>query len=155
MPTSASYPETSAMDAFANQFATICRTTSGNRTRVSSRAGEYSTTGPMSWKHSQRVLAQQPAATLLYQLHYVPEKPATFSFAELQRGLPSTSARFTGEDAFEQQAGFSWTGDDVFKQLEERRATLLLGQSLIITGQIYSELCPADELPSWLPLEDY
>ena len=106
-------------------------------------------------KHSQRVLSQQPAATLLYQLHYVPEKPATFSFAELQRGLPSTSARFTGEDAFEQQAGFSWTGDDVFKQLEERRATLLLGQSLIITGQIYCELCPADELPSWLPLEDY
>ena len=92
-------------------------------------------------KHSQRVLAQQPAATLLYQLHYVPDKPATFSFAELQRGLPSTSARFTGEDVFRQQA--------------ERRATLPLGQSLIITGQTYCELCPADELPSWLPLEDY
>ena len=148
MPTSASYPEISSMDAFANQFATICRTTSGNRTRVSSRAGEYSTTGPMSWKHSQRVLAQQPAAMLLYQLHYVPEKPATFSFAELQRGLPSTSARFTGED------GFSWTGDDVFTQLEERRATQLLGRSLIIAGQVYCELCPEDELPSWLPLED-
>ena len=92
-------------------------------------------------KHSQRVLSQQPAAKLLYQLHYVPAKPATFSFAELQRGLPSTSSRFTGEDVFKQQA--------------ERRATLLLGQSLIITGQIYCELCPADELPSWLPLEDF
>jgi hypothetical protein len=55
-------------------------------------------------KHSQRVLSQQPAATLLYQLHYVPAKPATFSFAELQRGLPSTSARFVGEDVFKQQA---------------------------------------------------
>ena len=97
------YPEISSMDAFANQFATICRTTSGNRTRVSARAGEYSTTGPMSWKHSQRVLSQQPAATLLYQLHYVPAEPATFSFAELQQGLPSTSARFVGEDVFKQQ----------------------------------------------------
>ena len=103
---------------------------------------------PMFAKHSQRVPLRQSATTLLHQLHYVPAQPATFSFAELQRGLPSTSARFTGED------GFSWTGDDVFTQLEERRATQLLGRSLIIAGQVYCELCPEDELPSWLPLED-
>ena len=85
------------------------------------------TSSPTFAKHSQRVPLRQPAATLLRQLHYEPEQPA----------------------------GFSWTGDDVFKQLEERRATQLLGQSLIIAGQVYCEVCPADELPSWLPLEDY
>jgi hypothetical protein len=82
---------------------------------------------PTFAKHSQLVPLRQSATTLLHQLHYEPEQPA----------------------------GFSWTGDDVFTQLEERRATQLLGRSLIIAGQVYCELCPADELPSWLPLEDY
>ena len=82
---------------------------------------------PTFAKRSQLVPLRQSATTLLHQLHYEPEQPA----------------------------GFSWTGDDVFTQLEERRATQLLGRSLIIAGQVYCELCPADELPSWLPLEDY
>jgi hypothetical protein len=82
---------------------------------------------PTFAKHSQRVPSRQPATTLLHQLHYVPDQPTIFS----------------------------WTGEDVFKQQDERRATQLLGQSLIIAGQIHCELCPADELPSWLPLEDY
>ena len=87
------------------------------------------TSPPTFAKHSQRarVPLGQPAATLLRRLHDEP--------ISLQK--------------------FSWSGDDVFKRLEERRATQLLGQSLIIAGQIYCELCPADELPSWLPLEDY
>ena len=82
---------------------------------------------PTFAKHSQRVPSKQPATTLLHRLHYEPDQPAQFS----------------------------WTGDDVFKRLEDQRATQLLGQSLIIAGQVYCEICPADELPSWLPLEDY
>ena len=82
---------------------------------------------PTFAKHSQRVPSKQLATTLLHRLHYEPDQPAQFS----------------------------WTGDDIFKRLEDQRATQLLGQSLIIAGQVYCEVCPADELPSWLPLEDY
>ena len=59
---------------------------------------------PTFAKHSQRVPLGQPTATLLQQLHNAP--------ITLQK--------------------FSWSGDDIFKRLDERRATQLLGLSLII-----------------------
>ena len=59
---------------------------------------------PTFAKHSQRVPLGQPAATLLQRLH---SKPIALH-------------------------KFSWSGEDVFKRLDERRATQLLGRSLII-----------------------
>ena len=59
---------------------------------------------PTFAKHSQRVPLEQPTATLLRQLH---DAPITLQM-------------------------FSWSGDDVFRRLDERRATQLLGLSLII-----------------------
>ena len=73
---------------------------------------------PTFAKHSQRVPLGHPAATLLHQLHYEPDQPIEFN----------------------------WSGDDVFKQLEERRATQLLGQSLIIAGASYWQLCPEHDV---------
>ena len=62
------------------------------------------TSSPTFAKHSQRVPLGQPTATLLQRLHN--------ELIALHK--------------------FSWSGDDVFKHLDERRATQLLGRSLII-----------------------
>ena len=64
---------------------------------------------PVFAKHSQRTPSVQPAATLLQQLHNPPPT--------LQK--------------------FSWSGEDVFKRLDQRRATQLLGLPLIV-----SDNCP-------------